>query len=775
MDSTPAPALAPAVDVDPPGGALLPVKRGEIALAVFLTLALFIPTLGNYSLWDPWETHYGEVARRMLQDDDYVVTRWQNEVFRSKPPLTFWMMAVSLRAFGVASDGGYSGELVSSPYTEFALRLPFALTGVFGVLAIWYLIRRMHSRRAAWIAAAAVATCPYYFFVTRQAITDMPMCMMLIVAAVLFAFAFLGPAERSPGVIFKRFTSAHAFFVVFALSNLLQIGHFAVNLYATRARFRLSPTFSLPGWVIMLVFGAAAVGILVWMWFATRTRRQVYLYWMYWILGISCLAKGPVAIAVLGLAAVAYMLILREWRILRDGELIRGLIILLVMALPWHFAMYMRDGQAWVHEYIGQHLFGRAGPGVFGDRGTYVYYFSQLGVGMWPWIALLPAGMAAIFVARSFSTRRERLRLLVGCWGILAFAFFGIITTKFHHYILPAVPALAILVALWLDDVVERPERTSVVLVLFGIGLAALTALDFVNNEDRLVELCIFRYDRPWPGEAPWYIDYSTELWIIALVGCLAIAALTLRAARRPAVFAIVGAAVIFAGFNIHVLHRGASPHWGQQSLHQVYYQKRKIHGIDLVYDGWREPARDFAGNKDFEVRSVIPETMALGDPMTVTYKLPDGKGGSVRGSVSKIDKDDDRFWINVPEGERQAVLAAVGATGQNRPPRPRYLYVNADRLIAWQLNWRGENFYSGGEIWNHKLEDARTVFIPVDNKNFLEYVKPRVGSGRKFFVITEKARLKSLSGVLPSAAAKQSLVEEDNSSNKFALGSFVL
>ena len=53
---------------------------------------LYLPMAGNYSLSDPWETHYGEVAREMLARNDWISTWWAQEGwFLSKPVLDFWM------------------------------------------------------------------------------------------------------------------------------------------------------------------------------------------------------------------------------------------------------------------------------------------------------------------------------------------------------------------------------------------------------------------------------------------------------------------------------------------------------------------------------------------------------------------------------------------------------------------------------------------------------------------------------------------------------------
>src|SRR4029079_11194875 len=71
-----------------------------------LCAVIYIPFAGNYGMWDPWETHYGEVARQMLQRHDFISQWWpgspQDRVeFWSKPVLTFWLMAISMKLFGL--------------------------------------------------------------------------------------------------------------------------------------------------------------------------------------------------------------------------------------------------------------------------------------------------------------------------------------------------------------------------------------------------------------------------------------------------------------------------------------------------------------------------------------------------------------------------------------------------------------------------------------------------------------------------------------------------
>src|SRR5919204_6255873 len=79
--------------------ALSPTVR-LVGLAAVLGAVLLIPYLGAVGLWDPWETHYGEVAREMIERNDYVHPYWENAWFFSKPIFTMWMQAFGMQLVG---------------------------------------------------------------------------------------------------------------------------------------------------------------------------------------------------------------------------------------------------------------------------------------------------------------------------------------------------------------------------------------------------------------------------------------------------------------------------------------------------------------------------------------------------------------------------------------------------------------------------------------------------------------------------------------------------
>ena len=85
-------------------------------------ILLFLPTLGASHLFDWDEINFAESAREMIVTGDYSKVMVNYEPFWEKPPLFFWLQAVSMSIFGV---------------NEFAARLPNAIIGIVTLLIIY--------------------------------------------------------------------------------------------------------------------------------------------------------------------------------------------------------------------------------------------------------------------------------------------------------------------------------------------------------------------------------------------------------------------------------------------------------------------------------------------------------------------------------------------------------------------------------------------------------------------------------------------------------------
>jgi len=141
-------------------------------LLLGLGFALFFGLwLGSRALWSPDEGRYTEIPREMVATGDYLTPRLNGVKYLEKPPLVYWLVAVSLRTFGV---------------NEWAARLVPALFGLAGVLLVYTAGRRLFNRRVGLLAAIVLGTSPLYFGLARTLTLDMPVAVLLTATLLCF-------------------------------------------------------------------------------------------------------------------------------------------------------------------------------------------------------------------------------------------------------------------------------------------------------------------------------------------------------------------------------------------------------------------------------------------------------------------------------------------------------------------------------------------------------------------------------------------------------------
>ena len=917
------PTATPLAPFTPPPRAL--PRAFEVALVVLVATALLLPGIWRYSLVDPWETHYGEVARRIKQDHDWVHMDWQNEGFRSKPILTFWLMATSFTALGVADDGGYSGEMPSSPKVVFALRLPFVLLAIMGLTLMWWALARLVNRRLAWLALLTISTCPFFFLVARQGITDMTMVALVLGGLAMFLLAAedgedrvrpLGRVPLGPGlghllealfpsavtvgaprrlggltlwrrrwttwdarwpivILIGGFLAVQAVYyfwyfqlagrfriirngwpqpglILFALITFGLLYVFVPRVFLHARALAIRPFVaswdeayrragpSLPSYVMAFVhcggeyswaiasgfvggallmgilhaLGVAAspliglgatlaIGVLVgWLlgipnvempawrdahpWARRYTDQQplnrtgmIYALWFWSLVSISVLGKGLPGLGIAGVVCGLSVVFQNRWRQLVSGrfQILRGLVLLVILVTPWHIAMWMRDGAKFISEWIYFHNIKRVEAGVHGDRGTFDYVMQQAGYGMFIWAALVPLALGAAAMIKSPDARANRVRFFVALWAVVATTLFSLSQTKFHHYILPAVPAAAILIAFWLEDFLAHRIKPSLIYGAFAAAMILLLARDMMHEEKQWIEMFIYRYDRPWPSMPPWSIDTSDGFLAMGLAGAVAMLLLGSRW-RRLAVITVAATAVGCALWTMHVYMPIAGTHWGMREAVRRYYQERQVYGAKLVYYAPRDFTDDWGRLRTgWTFDTFLPDAYQDGQPMAVQVEIQGGKGEShltLQGVSRAVG--DHTIRIDLPPAElRKAWRVAAANVGGRRGRKPTKV-VDADRLIAWQLYWRGENFWSGDEIWG-VLPEMQTALKETDNVAFKRYLGDRAlaPEGRRYFILTEAGRTGSLSSVVPTDTARQTVKVLDTTSNKFSLAVFQL
>jgi len=214
-----------------------------------------------------------------------------------------------------------------------------------------------------------------------------------------------------------------------------------------------------------------------------QPRRWMLLAWA--AAGLGVLTKGLVAAAIPAAVLVLYSAYARDFAPWRRLYLKWGVPLFLAITVPWHWLAARRAADFleffFVHEHLARYLTPSA------DREAPWWFF--IGVflaGSVPWT--IPALRALVTGWRRAPRGEFNSILFLWIWVMFIGVFFSLSDSKLMPYILPAMPALALLVARLPAPMLMRDFRLTAVLTLLtgvGLGAASLVWPHVVAASDR--------------------------------------------------------------------------------------------------------------------------------------------------------------------------------------------------------------------------------------------------------------------------------------------------
>jgi 4-amino-4-deoxy-L-arabinose transferase-like glycosyltransferase len=826
-------------------GADRPLWKREGFWVVVVAAALYFPFMGSYSLWDPWETHYGEVAREMLSRDDWISLWWaQDGWFWSKPVLDMWMQAVAMATLGVRYQpdkmlvGDGSAPLM---HPEWAVRAPVVLLTIVTMYLLYKGVAKTFGRRAALLGSVVLATMPDWYFLAHQTMTDMPFVAPMTACMGLVMIGLRTPIDqevRAYEVKVKdlrfRLTAWHLVFGAILVCALPQffylisrnlefmwragahgfrphwdefrsgsgggncglpgnedckntvpasVPHYAGNPDSIQA-FGVHLFGGFEPVLQGLVWASVLGGALYMSWGERRVRRLAFLgAWFF--AAISTLGKGPAGFLLPGLVTFLYLVgarpredivarLMRLGHEISESEILAGLFLIVpAVALPWYISMYVRHGPPFTDRLIFHDMFNRAFSHVHdtneGDDTSFRFYVWQLGYALFPWSGLAPIGLlwwmrrggspgwgkAPDTEASARAEDRADMSILLCMWAVSAFALFSFMGTKFHHYIFPAVPPIAMLIGVVLDDMLgPGPLARRGSFVPYVGGIAAGVAL-LVFGVARLVPGSFFG-TKP-DGHVP---DPSIPIGVVLIVIGAAATVLCARAlrctdrapaadesdearerqahtSRMLAAGAVASALLlVVVGRDLVITPQGADQPGAIRLLQLFTYNYRRA---------WPDALDFSAPLAAFTVVGIVLSlalTVKALRRHAVAAILAFGFVWGVWGLDVYMQKT-GQHW-----GQHE-VIAAYYADRASP----------AEQLVAYQMNWKGENFYTGNHV---------PAFVSTGS-TFTSWLKKQRENGVKVvYFITEHGRIGGLKSEVGAKAYRE--VTDKVLCNKFVL-----
>lgn len=208
----------------------------------------------------------------------------------------------------------------------------------------------------------------------------------------------------------------------------------------------------------------------------TISARKSILFLGYFAGAAAFLSKGLIGVLIPGMILLPWLLYTKQWK--KIPSLLNPLAILLFILLvsPWLYAVQLKYPQ-FLHYFFIDQQFSRFSSKEFNNKQPWCFYLIILMFSFLPWILSSRFGsIKAVFQ----NYKQSALLALLVWWFISVTIFFSIPPSKLAGYILPAVPPLAVFLALVINKVLESEYKTKlqvwglpIFIMLVGIGIAA--------------------------------------------------------------------------------------------------------------------------------------------------------------------------------------------------------------------------------------------------------------------------------------------------------------
>ena len=370
--------------------------KAVIALMLF-ALICFLPGFNSIPPVDRDEARFAQASKQMMESDDYIDIRFQDETRYKKPVGIYWLQVAAVKA---------TGQDWNAPI--WAYRLP-SLAGALLSVGLTFLIgMRMGSVRSGFLAGLGMAAAILLGVEARLAKTDaMLLCTILAVQWLLW------------------------------------------ELYDLRSGL---------------------------------SKKKGALLWI--ALAVGVLIKGPIILMVSSLTLIVLSIRERSIAWLKGSGWKYGLPIFLLITLPWFIAIGIKTDWGFYFESIGKDMVAKVASGKESHGappGTYLG--ASLGT-FWPISVFFI--LSAVWI---WKQRKQRTVFFTLAWIIPTWIIFEIVPTKLPHYVLPAMPALAILMAEALEaratswaSLWGRIVALLIPIVAVVLGLGAPIGLIFIEG-----------------------------------------------------------------------------------------------------------------------------------------------------------------------------------------------------------------------------------------------------------------------------------------------------
>ncbi len=285
-----------------------------------------------------------------------------------------------------------------------------------------------------------------------------------------------------------------------------------------------------------LFFGALLISLYL---FKKNREKRIWLYLAYILAAFSTLTKGLLGIVLPALVMFMFVYceqtiqpwysLKRLWASIKEMFSyfsIIGMIIFLVIALPWHILAGQQDPGFWYFYFVNEHFLRFLGTRQPDDyyNGPVYYYVVRLFGYMAPWVIFLPAFIWRDKKRVPEKTEGPSLERFCWCWFLTILVFFSISRAKANYYIIAGMPPLIMLFVFRMREAKDfiYSKIIFIILNVFFIlapivMILALFAPEFLEHQAPSCEWAANIHKKVFPA-----IQYMSHFRLPAIIAVIA-------------------------------------------------------------------------------------------------------------------------------------------------------------------------------------------------------------------------------------------------------------
>lgn len=221
------------------------------------------------------------------------------------------------------------------------------------------------------------------------------------------------------------------------------------------------------------------VGLLLGQSEADKKKQRNWMLLAWAALALAVLSKGLMGLVLPGAALFIYMVVQRDFSVLKRMHWLPGLAVFLLITAPWFYLVMKANPEFFQKFFIYEH-YTRFTTKDLGRYQPWYYFIPILLLGMLPWTLLMFDTLINAWRGSKLPDKAFNAARFLLVWAVFIYLFFTVSGSKLPSYLLPMFPALALLMG---KQMVEMSSRRLFWLIapilpltLLGLGFAPFTA-----------------------------------------------------------------------------------------------------------------------------------------------------------------------------------------------------------------------------------------------------------------------------------------------------------